>query len=74
MTDEELLARIDERTLNTYKLMEKLESHQAEQNGYIRENMIACRNNSIWINVFRWSFSIIVAGLAALWTKLQGIW
>ncbi len=33
-----LLGRLDERSLNTYHLVEKLEQTQAIQNGRVREN------------------------------------
>ena len=42
---DELLTRIDERSNNIWRVVEALEKHQAEQNGYIRENIIATTKN-----------------------------
>ena len=75
MTDDKLLVRIDERTRNTYKLMEKLERHQAEQNGYIRENMKLSVSNKAFIKIIcgvgGGLLLVMVGGFIA---HLQGLW
>ena len=48
---DQLLFRLDERSTNTWRLIEKLERHAAEQNGYIRENFMATSRNTIWRRV-----------------------
>lgn len=45
------LARIDERTRNIWRLVEKMERHQEEQNGYIRENFVTVGKNTLWRKV-----------------------
>ena len=50
-TRDQLLFRLDERSINTWRLIEKMERHAAEQNGYIRENFIATSRNTIWRKV-----------------------
>ena len=46
-----LLIRLEERSHNTWRLIEKMERHAAEQNGYIRENFTATSKNTIWRRV-----------------------
>ena len=58
--DREWLARLDERSINTYKLMEKLEKHQAEQNGYIRETLVSTQKNTVWRKVIVGTFAAII--------------
>lgn len=50
--------RIDERTQNIYHLTEKLERHNAEQNGYIREQgkQVASNKTHIW-----WIIRVLIA-------------
>ena len=69
-----LLLRLDERSVNTYHLMEKLERHQEEQNGYIRENMKLSNRNAVYIKVI-W----IIGGTSIItfigWlARIQGLW
>lgn len=49
--DREWLVRIDERTTNIWRVVEKMERGQVEQNGYIRENFIAVGKNTLWRKV-----------------------
>ena len=55
---DELLGRLDERTANTYHLVEKLERHNDEQNGFIREQGKQVEKNKthIW-----WIIRILIA-------------
>ncbi len=48
---DDLLIRLSERSFNTWRLIEKMERHAAEQNGYIRENFTATSRNTIWRRV-----------------------
>ncbi len=66
----DLLTRIDERSLNTYKLMEKLEHHQEEQNGNIQETLLRTKTNRILIGIGGVGIMLIVTWLASL----QGLW
>ncbi len=47
-TNREILIRLDERSHNTWRVVEKLEVHAREQNGYIRENYRATAKNTIY--------------------------
>jgi len=51
-------SRLDERTINTYSLVAKLEKHNAEQNGFIREQgkQVASNKTHIW-----WIIRVLVA-------------
>ena len=54
---DDLLVRLDERSLNTYHLVEKLEQHNAVQNGFIQEQgeQVASNKAHIW-----WIIRILV--------------
>lgn len=54
---DELFGRLDERTCNTYNLVEKLERHNAEQNGYILELIKQTSSNKTSI---RWIKMILI--------------
>ena len=45
---DKLLTRLDERTCNIWHTIEKLERHQAEQNGFIMSNIKAISRNTTW--------------------------
>ena len=49
--EHELLIRLDERTCNTYTLVEKIEKHQSEQNGFIQDNILSTQRNTTWRKV-----------------------
>lgn len=68
--NDELLARMDERSLNTYKLMEKLEHHQEEQNGNIQETLLRTKTNRIFIGIGGIGIMLMITWLASL----QGLW
>ena len=77
MEDSDLLARIDERSLNSYKLMEKLErsqekleKHQEDQNGNIQETLLRTKTNRILIGIGGVGIMLIITWLA----NLQGLW
>lgn len=63
---DELLFRVDERTCNIYKLLEKQETHLAKLNNSVEENAIDCAKHrtgirNIWTVI---GFVVIVAGTA----------
>ncbi len=55
---DELLGRLDERSRNTYHLVEKLEKHNAEQNGYILDLVKQASSNKTSI---KWIIRVLVA-------------
>ena len=57
---DELLIRLDERSCNTYHLVEKLERHNIEQNGYIREQDKQVASNKTSIGRLWWLLGIVV--------------
>jgi len=74
MNNKDLLIRIDERTQNIWKVLEQLETHQKEANGYIRDNMKSTARNTTWIAAMRWVMGIMIAGGATWLAHLQGFW
>ena len=71
MTEQELhdlMIRIDERTRNTWRVVEKMERHQAEQNGFIRDLLIRTRVNRILLGIGG------TIGLLLFGAKIQGLW
>ena len=65
-----LLIRLEERSSNTWRLIEKLERHAAEQNGYIRENFMATSKNTIWRKVIVGVGGTSLLGLAGWMIRL----
>ena len=75
MNNAELLSRIDERTLNIWATVEKLEAHQKEANGYIRDNMKQTTKNATWISALKYAvYVIIIAFISAITTSVIGVW
>ena len=70
---DEILVRVSERTLNIWHVVEKLERHQEEQNGYIRENIIATTKNSSWRVTSRWIMGILFTVIFAVIGVIFGI-
>ena len=58
--------RLDERSLNMWHVLERLEKHQAEQNGYIRENFAATNKNTAWRKIHSWVMGVIFFSLVGL--------
>lgn len=56
---DELLVRIDERSRNIWRVVEQLETHQAEQNGYIKENLESTIKNTSWRKTDKWLLGIL---------------
>ena len=71
---DELLARLDERSRNTWHMVEKMEAHQVVQNGLLLETCKRSISNAVWIKTFRWVGTLFVAGVSAWMSKLQGWW
>jgi len=63
---DELFIRIDERTRNIWRVLEVLEMHQREQNGFIRENSISSAKNNSWRKISMWILGIISTAIIAL--------
>jgi len=77
MVDQELqdfITRIDERTLNIWRVVEKLEIHQSEANGYSRQNMENTAKNTTWISALRWVIGIAIAAMVGWLGRLEGWW
>lgn len=71
---DELLVRLDERSCNTFKIVEQLEQHQTEQNGLIRDAMNRATISLTWVKAFRWIIGISFGAIAAWITKIQKWW
>ncbi len=74
MKNNELLARIDERTRNIWRMVERLEKHQAEANGYIKENMKLSIKTAAWVTAIRWIMGIAIAGVITWLSHIEGFW
>lgn len=70
----ELLIRLDERTNNIWRVAEKLERHQEEQNGFIKEALLASAKNTMWRKITITIFTGITTVIGILFSKFQGWW
>jgi len=68
---DELLIRLDERTANTWRVVESLEKHNAEQNGILRETMVACSKNTAWRKSIVVFGGLIIGAVAGWMVKIQ---
>ena len=71
---DELLIRLDERSRNTYRVVEKLEKHQAEQNGFIQDTINQTTKNTTWRKAHTWVIGGIGTALVMGLTHLWGFW
>lgn len=71
---EDLIVRLDERSLNTYHELTELKNHIIEQNGLIRDTVFQTTKNTTWIKAFRWISGITISALAIIITRLLGLW
>lgn len=71
---DELLGRLDERTLNIWRVIGEIEKHQAEQNGLIRDTICQTTKNTTWIKAYRWIIGGIGTALAIGLTHLWELW
>lgn len=71
---DQLLARLDERSLNMWRVLEKLEKHSSEQNGYILENFAKTNTNTTWRRVHTWVIGIMFSVFIAIITRLIEWW
>lgn len=71
---DELLIRLDERTRNIWHVLEKLEWHQEEQNGFIKEALVASAKNTMWRKITITIFTGITTVIGILFSKFQGWW
>ena len=72
--DREELAKMSERTLNIWKVVEKLEKHQETQNGIILELVKSVARFTVWRKVIVSTGGMIILAIGSLWTKFQGLW
>jgi hypothetical protein len=72
--DRELLARIDERTRNIWRAVEKIEKHQSVQNGYIQQLFKCTNSNTVWRKVIVGVGSSVLLLIIAWITHLNGFW
>ena len=72
----DLLVRLDEKTANIWRLVEKIEAHQVSQNGLIEKATALSRRNGIWINVLRYGggglLLLIITGLTLIVAHIVG--
>ena len=67
--------RLDERTLQILRTLKELEGHQAEANGYIRENTARSVTNAAWLTALKWGMGLMIGTIiAAIVTKILGLW
>lgn len=72
---DDLLTRLDERTSNIWKAVEKIEHHAEEQNGIIRECIGNIAQNTSSRKSTRWVLGIFISTIAtALATHIAGLW
>ena len=69
-----LLIRLDERSCNTWQVMEKLEKHNAEQNGFILESLIRSSGNRVWLKIITGVGGSAILFFAGLITKIMKLW
>lgn len=69
-THKEKMARIDERTLNIWRVVEKMEQHMDTMNGAVGDNRVRSRVNRYLVMAV-WAALISVSGFL---TKQTGIW
>ena len=67
---DQLLARLDERTHNIWRVTEKQEGNIRELNGHVRENTSRSVSNKVWIRIIT---SVGGAALLFVLTCLIGI-
>lgn len=71
---DQLLARLDERTRNIWRTLERLEGHAKEQNGYIQELFVISNKNTIWRKIMVGTWSATISGMGAIASKMLGWW
>ena len=68
---DKLLIKLDERTSNIWRAVEKIETHQEEQNGFTKEVITNCAKNTAWRKAHTWIIGLIIAGVI---TNVLGLW
>jgi len=66
----DMIIRIEERTRNIWRVVEKLEKHQSEQNGYIRIALTRSKVNRVLLSVG----GVIATTVIGWITKIEGLW
>ena len=74
-TLEDSIIRIDERTLNIWRTLEKVERHQAAQNGKLDEFCLQVNRNTVWrrviVSVLGVGFPVLVTVLVLLFMSIK---
>ena len=68
--DRDELSRISERTLNIWRVVEKLEQHQETQNGLILETIKITASNTTWRRVHTLIIGAMWAGIIAVMNRV----
>jgi len=79
----DLLSRLNERSLNTWRSVEKIEKHMEKLNNSVADNQLAIAENRVNIEsnrrllnfIIRYYVPVILVMVAAaLGTKITGLW
>ena len=61
---DELIIRTHEQTLNIWRVVDRMEQHQADQNDHILTALTLSKGNRTWITVFKWAGgTMILSGI-----------
>ena len=71
---DKLLIRLEERTVNIWHVLEKLERHQDEQNGFIKDALLTSAQNTAWRKATIWFIGGLASAMGLLFAKFQGLW
>ena len=71
---DELLARLNERSLNIWRAVEKIEKHLDTQNDTIRTCIEENGKNKTWRDTSKWLIGGLFTLLIVIFTNLAGLW
>ena len=74
MDNQELLATLEERTLNILITVEKIEKHLDTQNDTIRICIEENGKNKTWRDTSKWLIGGLFTLLIVIFTNLAGLW
>ena len=61
-----LLIKLDERSQNTWRAIDRIENHLASQNGQLLQLVKECSQNSGWRSVSKWMIGGIWAAIVTI--------